>query len=65
MPLLLDLLPTGLTIAPGDIVVVVCLDGVVVESAEARGLVGQNVEAAGLVLVGATTTGRVFLCDET
>jgi hypothetical protein len=65
MPLLLDLLPSGLTIAPTDVIVVVCLDGVVVESAEARGLVGQNAETAGLTLIGATATGRVFLCDET
>jgi hypothetical protein len=65
VPLLLDLLATGLTIGPGDVIVVICFDGVVVQGAEARGLVGTNAEVEGLTLIGATTTGRVFLCDET
>ena len=65
MPLLLDLLPSGLTLAPGDLVVVVCLDGVLVESAEVQGLVGVDPGVAGLTLIGATATGRVFLCDRT
>lgn len=59
-PLLLDLLPLGLTLTADDIIVAVCFDGEIRISADVMGAVGQDPTLLGLVQIGATATGRVF-----